>query len=204
MKIKICGLRAPENIEEISLTNVDYVGFNFYRKSKRFVDHTQAFRLSTFSKIPKVGVFVNARIQYLLDMVKIYGLDYVQLHGDETPEYVNEVQKEVRVIKVFSIATDKDFERINDYKNCEYFLFDTKSKQRGGSGVQFDWALLLNYKGDTPFFLAGGISLHDLNKIQNIKHPNLHGLDLNSKFEIEPGLKDVTLIKEFIRLLSNE
>ncbi len=203
MKIKICGLRLPDNIQEISSIQIDYIGLNFYHKSKRLVDHTQAFRLSTFNKIPKVGVFVDARLRYLLDMVKIYGLSYVQLHGDESPEYVLTVKKEVKVIKVFPIKSEEDFNNIHQYTDCDYFLFDTKSKLKGGSGLKFDWRLLNNYTGSTPFFLAGGISMNDLDAIQQINHPKFYGLDLNSKFETEPGIKNINLIQEFIKLLEN-
>lgn len=203
MKVKICGLRVPENIQEVSSIKVDFIGLNFYHKSKRLIDHRQAFRLSTFNKIPKVGVFVNARLRYLLDMVKVYGLSYVQLHGDESPEYVSKASQEVKVIKVFPIESKDDFKKISEYQNCDYFLFDTKSEMKGGTGIKFDWKLLLNYTGTTPFFLAGGISMSDLKEIQNINHPKLYGLDLNSQFETEPGMKNAKLIQEFISLLRN-
>ena len=199
MKIKVCGLREIKNLGELDDVQIHFVGLNFYHKSKRFIDHTQAYLLSNYKRHPKVGVFVNARSRYLLDMAKIYGLAYVQLHGNESVEYVEKIRKEVKVIKVFSIQSKEDFETVNQFKNCDYFLFDTKTPDYGGSGKMFDWSLLSHYKGDTPFFLAGGIGMNSLEEIKKLNHPALHGLDINSAFEVSPGLKDVELIVKFLR-----
>ena len=201
MKIKVCGLREIRNLSELDEVQIHFVGLNFYHKSKRFIDHSQAYLLSNYKRHPKVGVFVNARIQYLFDMVKIYGLDFVQLHGNESPEYVEAAMKEVKVIKVFSIQSKEDFDKVNEYKKCNYFLFDTKTPDFGGSGKSFDWTLLQHYKGDTKFFLAGGIGIGSLEQIKQFKHPAFHGLDINSAFEKSPGLKDVELIRKFLKEL---
>lgn len=201
MKIKVCGLRDISNIIDLDEVNIHFIGLNFYHKSKRFIDHRQACLLSNYKRHPKVGVFVNARIQYLLDMVKIYGLDYVQLHGDESPEYVEEAMTEVKVIKAFSIQSEEDFAKVNSYPRCNYFLFDTKTPDYGGSGRMFDWSLLAHYKGKIPFFLAGGIGIDSLTQIKDFQHPAFHGLDINSAFEKKPGLKDVKLIMKFIQEL---
>ncbi len=201
IKIKVCGLREIENLNEVGNLNVHFVGLNFYHKSKRFIDHSDACKLSNYKAHLKVGVFVNAKKQYLLDMVKIYRLDYVQLHGLETPEFVEEVSAKVKVIKVFSINNKEDFQNIDHYKHCEYFLFDTKTPLYGGSGKMFDWSLLDNYHGDTDFFLAGGITMDSIEAIKQLKHPLFKGVDINSGFEIEPGLKHIGLIQQFIKLL---
>ena len=201
MKIKVCGLRDISNINALNEINVHFIGLNFYHKSKRQIDHTQACRLSNYRNHPKVGVFVNARQRYLLDMVKIYGLEYVQLHGDESPEYVEMVKQQVKVIKVFSIQSKDDFSKIEAYKDCDYFLFDTKTPDYGGSGKKFNWSLLENYKGNTKFFLAGGIGPDDVDAIKEINHPSFHALDINSAFEIEPGLKDINRIITFLNNL---
>ena len=201
MKIKVCGLRDISNINALNEVEIHFVGLNFYHKSKRQIDHTLACTLSNYRRYPKVGVFVNARERYLLDMVKIYGLEYVQLHGDESPEYVETIKKEVKVIKVFSIQEKKDFAKIEAYHDCYYFLFDTKTPEYGGSGMKFDWALLENYSGKTKFFLAGGIGPDDIIAIKKINHPAFHGVDINSAFEIEPGLKDIDRIITFLNNL---
>jgi len=201
MKIKVCGLRDISNINALNEIEIHFIGLNFYRKSKRFIDHNQAYLLSNYKHHQKVGVFVNARKQYLLDMVKIYGLEYAQLHGDESPEYVDEIKQHVKVIKVFSIKSKEDFENIKYYEGCDYFLFDTKTPAFGGSGRKFDWSLLNNYKGKTKFFLAGGIGPKDAEAIKEINHPSFHALDINSAFEIKPGLKDVEQILKFLKNL---
>lgn len=201
MKIKVCGLRDISNINALNKIQIHFIGLNFYRKSKRYIDHNQAYLLSNYKEHKKVGVFVNARKQYLLDMVKIYGLEYVQLHGNESPSYVKAVKEHVKVIKVFSIQTEEDFKNIELYKDCDFFLFDTKTPDYGGSGKKFDWALLNNYKGKTKFFLAGGIGPDDVARIKLINHPSFHALDINSAFEIEPGVKDIEQIIQFLNNL---
>ncbi len=201
MKIKVCGLRDISNINALNEIQIHFIGLNFYRKSKRYIDHNQAYLLSNYREHKKVGVFVNARKQYLLDMVKIYGLEYVQLHGNESPSYVKAIREHVKVIKVFSIQSKEDFINIELYKDCDFFLFDTKTPDYGGSGKKFDWALLDNYKGKTKFFLAGGIGPDDVQRIKLINHPSFHALDINSAFEIEPGVKDVEQIIQFLNNL---
>ena len=201
MKIKVCGLREISNINALNEIEIHFIGLNFYRNSKRYIDHRQACLLSNYNNHKKVGVFVNAKVQYVLDMIQIYGLEYVQLHGNEDPAYVALIKDHAKVIKVFSIQSKEDFVKIEEYQNCDYFLFDTKTPDFGGSGRKFDWTLLRHYKGNTKFFLAGGIGPEDATIIKQINHPSFHALDINSAFEIEPGLKDVNQIIQFLKNL---
>lgn len=215
MKIKVCGLRERENIEALKLLPIDFMGFIFYAASKRDVSNTKGLSKlladqNWQSSIKKVGVFVNAEIGELLHRVHDYHLDFVQLHGEESPEYCQELQhfwsisnlRKARIIKVFSIATESDFEQFSKYEPfCQFFLFDTKGEQRGGNGVQFDWNLLTNYKGMIPFLLSGGIGAEDQEAVRQINIPQFYGIDVNSKFEIAPANKDVEKLKQFTQQL---
>ena len=137
-----------------------------------------------------------------MEKVNLYNLDLVQLHGSESVDFCMELNKTMPIIKAFSISQVSDLEQTEAYKNaCDYFLFDTKTPQYGGSGQKFDWKILNENKGDISFFLSGGISIEDIDKIKKMKHPKLYGLDLNSKFESEEGLKDIELLKQFIKEL---
>ncbi|TWP30597.1 phosphoribosylanthranilate isomerase [Apibacter muscae] len=203
MKIKVCGMKHPENIQQLIQLPIDFMGLIFYSKSPRYVVELNPKHLSNLpSHIKKVGVFVNAELQEVENRVKEYSLDYVQLHGKETVEYIKELRIKVpnlRIIKAFSIAEIEDIEKTEEYEEvCDYLLFDTKTPQHGGSGKKFDWTILNNYKGETPFFLSGGISLEDTEEIQKIQHKKLYALDLNSKFELKPGLKDIKQLDKFL------
>ena len=204
MKTKICGLKHKDNIEQIASMHFDYLGFIFYPKSKRFVG--EDFVMPAISDtIKKVGVFVNAEPQYVLEKIKKYNLNAVQLHGDETPEYIAELKKSIpdniSIIKAFGASEDFNFEKLKPYESiCNYFLFDTKTKEYGGSGHQFNWDVLKNYNGVLPYFLSGGIGIDDIEKIKNSKL-NPFAIDVNSKFELEPGLKDIELIKQLKQLV---
>ena len=218
MKIKVCGMKYPQNISEIAALQPDYMGFIFYEKSPRYVLSDPNFQLSTlnFQLTKKVGVFVNAGIDYIMETITKYNFDFVQLHGTETVEFCKELSKTVPVIKAFNISKVSDFEQTKLYGNvCNYFLFDTKTdlspnpspQERGvygGSGQKFDWDILNAYKGDTLFFLSGGISPDDTDRIKEIQHPKLHGVDLNSRFETEPGLKNIGLIELFIKQINTQ
>lgn len=208
MKIKVCGMKNPNNIEELSSLSINYMGFIFYPKSPRYIAGLKPEILNILSDSTKrVGVFVNEKVASLFKTIEKYGLDAVQLHGNETPQYCEDLIEtfpEITIIKALSISDIKDIEKTDEYEEvCDYFLFDTKTSQYGGSGQKFNWEILNSYKGNKPFFLSGGISMEDIEEIKNIQHPNLYGLDLNSKFESEPGLKDLYLVKKFIKKIKN-
>lgn len=200
MKLKICGMKGVDNIQEVAALQPDYLGFIFYEKSPRFFNG----KLPELPKsIQKVGVFVNATMNDILQKVKEYDLQVVQLHGNETPE-VCEVLKiiNVKVIKAFSVNENFDFEILAPYESvCDYFLFDTKGKKPGGNGTTFNWEILKNYPSKKRFFLSGGIGLEEINKIKKLYLP-IHALDVNSKFEIEPGLKNINDCKKIIEILN--
>ena len=206
-------MREAANIAEVSALPIHFLGFIFYEKSPRYVmDAIETLR-SCPDDLTRVGVFVNADIDFVLDKIIAYELNAVQLHGSETPLYVHDLalmmwkkhkiqpNVEVEIIKAFSVDEDFDFNKTKDYKGLvDYFLFDTKTPQYGGAGMKFDWSILKKYEEETPFLLAGGITEHDVEAVLKIKEemPQLYGLDLNSKFEIEPALKDVEKLRGFI------
>ena len=295
LKIKVCGMRDAENIAELIELPIDYIGFIFYEKSPRYVElMPQLINSDKFKKINKVGVFVNADIDFVLDKITKFGLNTIQLHGKETPQYLidlkikikelisnklsptvnnlglrinkikstitesqlninklevkvrsmksdayverniyatlidkikselinnyselNEINSELQLIKndsesinnhlkisiwkAFSIDEQFDFNNTKPYEQlADVFLFDTKTPQHGGSGQKFNWDLLQNYRGETPFFLSGGISTSDTEEVKSITHPKFFGLDLNSKFEISAAFKDIELLGKFI------
>ena len=209
MKIKVCGMKNPQNINDLTALNPDFIGFIFYEKSPRFC----ANKLKNLDFIPKnikkVGVFVNETAEKISETVQQYDLDVIQLHGAETPEFCKSLKQklqDVKITKAINIENVLDVEKTKMYDSdcCDYFLFDTKTHLHGGSGIKFDWWTLNWYDGDIPFFLSGGISIDDAAKIKEIYHDLLHGIDINSKFEIEPGLKDIEKVKNFITQLKNE
>lgn len=194
-------MKYPDNIEELGRLPIHLMGMIFYEKSPRFVENV----ILSDAKIDRVGVFVNAEQEYIKGKVDDYNLKFVQLHGNESPEFVKELNKSIPVIKAFSISEVADLEQTERYEGLQgYFLFDTKTPQYGGSGQKFDWSILDNYKGNTPFLLSGGISIDDAKAIKQIKHPKFAGVDLNSRFEIEPGLKDINLLHQLINVLKDE
>ncbi len=201
--IKVCGMRAAQNINDLAKLNPDFIGFIFYEKSKRFVDNSLDINL--LNQLPnttkKVGVFVDELQEKVFGIIKKYNLDYAQLHGNESVQYCQNLkQNGVKIIKAFSVDETFDFKTTNDFKNTvDFFLFDTKTAEKGGSGKTFDWSILEKYQGDTPFLLAGGIDENNFETAKNIKHKSLFGLDLNSKFEIEPGLKDIEKLKKVLK-----
>lgn len=206
MKVKVCGLKYQSNIEQLMQLEIDYMGFIFYEKSSRFVNTNLGFDfIRTIPKyIKKVGVFVNENSYSICDKVAHYDLDIVQLHGEESPEICAELKSHAKVMKVFQINEDFDFKQLEKYiSTVDYFLFDTPTINYGGSGKVFNWLLLENYSYNIPFFLSGGISEEHIDKIKKLKIPQLIGIDINSKFEIEPGLKNKNKIKEFIDKLNN-
>lgn len=186
------------NIREIDQLGVDWMGFIFYHKSLRYVSEAPSY-LPEGAK--RVGVFVNENDTFIQQTAGRFSLDYVQLHGYEPPEYCRLLKSDgYSVIKNFSIATAKDLERTVAYEGlCAYFLFDTHCPSYGGSGVSFDWNILKQYQGDTPFVLSGGIAPDSVNALKQFDHPLLAGYDINSRFETEPGIKNVKQIAQFIK-----
>lgn len=205
MKIKVCGIRNRSNLSFLNDHDVDFVGFIFYDQSSRYFEQgdLSADDLENCVK-GRVGVFVNDSLESIIDISNKYQLDYIQLHGDESPEFCKTLKnKGLRLLKVFSI-TDNLPADITEYEGIvDFFLFDTKGKQRGGNGVRFDWAVLNDYKGYTPFILSGGIGPEDVDRIKDLKHQNLYAVDVNSRFENSPGMKDEKLLKKFIQELKN-
>lgn len=203
MIIKVCGIKTIENINFLKDTEIDMVGLNFYPPGVRYIsENTEP---SIFDKLPKkikrVGVFVNASKSFILEKVEKYHLDYAQLHGDESPEFCQSISSFIPTIKVFRIHQDFDYNLPDDYASVDYFLFDTHTKQFGGSGKKFDWDTLSLYTGSKPFLLSGGIGPEDVDAIKGIQNSNFKGIDINSKFENQPGIKDEKLLEPFIKSL---
>src|SRR5690606_1618333 len=210
MKLKICGMKYQDNIEQIGTMAPDYIGFIFYEKSPRYFKGPLP---ELPESIKKIGVFVNASTTEVIEKVRLFGLNGIQLHGMESSEYCEDLKYGLQdafqngslshipfIIKVFSVKDSFDFTVLKDYEPLvDYFLFDTKGVYAGGNGYTFDWVLLKGYPSMKPFFLSGGIGMQQLEAIKAID-PNLpvHAIDVNSQFEQEPGLKDSALLKEFI------
>lgn len=208
MKLKVCGMRDARNIQELVKVKPDFIGFIFFPDSKRFVGQMlNAETLDSIdSDVEKVGVFVDAEFDKIIKLAALYKINYLQLHGFESPEQCKQLRDEgFKIIKVFQVA-DTLPDNLDEYKNCcDYFLFDTKSDSYGGTGKKFDWSVLKSYSGKVPLILSGGIDLDSINDIKSINPDlNIYAVDINSKFEIEPGLKDIDKVKEFKKLLSNE
>jgi phosphoribosylanthranilate isomerase len=196
VKIKVCGMREPENILSVAALNPDYMGFIFYPPSPRFVGKDFMLPEGFPLLIAKVGVFVNASSEEMIREMKRLSLDYLQLHGNESPEQVAELKKaEMKIIKVFSVDEQFDFTKLIPYEpHVDFFLFDTKGKYYGGNAMAFDWEILRHYQYDTPFFLSGGISPENVEKVSSLAALNIHSLDINSGVEVSPGVKDTAKI----------
>src|SRR3972149_4348722 len=202
MKLKICGMKYADNMMEVAKLSPDFMGFIFYSKSKRFVGNDFMIPEISFS-IKKVGVFVNDTVENIFDKAEKYNLDFVQLHGDESAEFCSQLfqsfkfwKSSVRIIKALGINEQYDFSILNEYESsCKYFLFDTKTKEYSGSGKSIDRNILKNYKSSKPYFLSGGL------ESANVGDVTPFAIDVNSKFEIEPGLKDINKLKILITLL---
>ena len=207
MLIKICGLKIPTNINELATLNIDMMGFIFYEKSPRFVgEHFYKTHLQALPKsIRKVGVFVDEDEKMVLQKIEDYGLDVVQLHGNESVVYCKKLKaKNISIIKAFHVDNAIGFSKLASYqKSCDYFLFDTKGKEKGGNGISFNWDVLNNYLLDTPFLLSGGIGIENINKALSITHPQLVGFDINSKIEVEPALKSYELANVLTTKIKN-
>lgn len=202
--IKICGMKFPQNIRATASLKPDFMGFIFYPKSPRYAESLDIETLISIPKsIKKIGVFVNENLENILTIVYKYKLDGVQLHGKELSEMCKEMRDAgLIVIKAFSVEAAYNFKVTKDYEGvCDYFLFDTKTDAFGGSGIKFNWKILNEYKGETPFLLSGGLASDDAEAILKIDHPKFVGIDLNSKFEVKPGLKNVELLRDFLKQL---
>lgn len=216
LKIKICGMGTPENILDVASLEPDYLGFIFYENSPRNFQN----EIPLISEgIKKTGVFVDATVEFIQEKIQKYNFKAIQLHGDESAKFCKELRKELRkndsfsdieIIKVFSIKDEFDFSRLKDYEGeVDFFLFDTKGKNKGGNGYAFDWKILKEYPSHTPFFLSGGIGLEEFNELRDLityfgdlgKHNLLYAVDINSKFEISPGHKNLEQLKKFKQTL---
>jgi len=205
VKLKVCGMREADNIVEVASLQPDYMGFIFYEKSKRFVGNDFYVPNNFSSAIRRVGVFVNEKVDAILRQISRYKLDYVQLHGNESPEDCKSLMEKVGVIKVFSVDSEFDFDKTKPYQlYSDFFLFDTKSESYGGSGESFDWNLLRKYDQQVPFFLSGGLSLNNIRDVKGLKDMNLHSLDVNSGVEISPGLKNIEKIKSIKSIINSK
>lgn len=198
-------MKYPENILEVGSLLPDYMGFIFWEKSARYFDGAIPELIKT---IKKTGVFVNETVENIVAKVNKYDLQAVQLHGKESVEFCaslkEKIDSKIEIIKVFSVGEDFDFEQLKPFEPvCDYFLFDTKGKLPGGNGTTFDWKILENYKSEKPFFLSGGIGIEEIPAIKNLKLP-IYAIDVNSKFEIEPGLKNKSLLRKFQKTLKPE
>ena len=201
IKLKICGLRLRENADSVLDIHPDFIGFIFYCKSPRYVGNRYEWirQLEIDSSLKKVGVFVDNPVEDILCVTRDAGLGFVQLHGNESVETCRLLrEKGLRVIKVFSIGTNFSFSALRSYiDHVDYFLFDTRGKYLGGNGIPFDWSLLEDYPYQVPFFLSGGIGIDNIGHVKYLNHPLLYAVDVNSKLELEPGVKDPRLLKKF-------
>ena len=203
MKIKICGMKLTSNIIEVSKINPDYMGFIFWEKSKRFFNGTIP---NISENIKKTGVFVDSPINVILNKIKKHDLNAIQLHGDESIDFCKKIKllTDIEIIKVFKVNDNFNFNKILSFdKVCDYYLFDTKGKLPGGNGFRFDWEILKKYPYKKKFFLSGGIGLLDINNLKKILKLNLpiHAIDVNSKFELRNGIKNVNDLSNFKKQL---
>lgn len=199
LTIKVCGMKNRSNILDIQNVYPNYIGFIFYNDSIRFVGDN--FIVPNIKTCKKVGVFVNDIENNVINKSFLNKLDYVQLHGNESPNYcLNIMNKGIKIIKAFGINEKFDFNKIKSFEEtCSYFLFDNKTYNYGGSGKKFNWKKINEYNIKTPFFISGGISIDDIEAILSFSHPQFFGIDINSHFEINPGIKDVNKVNKFIK-----
>ena len=204
-QLKVCGLTKMDQIQELISLNTNFLGFIFYEKSPRFVlNHLSLEEISEINHQGKVGVFVNETIEKIAEISEKAKLNFIQLHGDEDEEFIlslsQRLSKDVKIIKVFRVGTQNLKLETWNLEQIDYFLFDTDSKAFGGTGKSFDWQILNEIEISKPYFLSGGISLENIHQRSTINHQPL-ALDINSKFEIEPGSKDLEKIKNFTQIV---
>jgi len=203
MNIKVCGITEMKQLQQLDGLDIDFAGLIFYKESPRYIGEKiskKELKSADFD-LKKVGVFVNPEMIDVLDAIDDYGLDAVQLHGDESPEMCEDLSSEVEVIKAFRVSDGTDIDKmVAPYDAvCDYYLFDTGGLKEsfGGTGKQFDWTILTKAKIEKPFFLSGGIGPDDAPKVKAFKHPDFFGVDINSLFEKEPGVKDMSKVLHF-------
>ena len=201
---KVCGMRDAENIRAVERLGINLMGFIFWPHSSRYVSAPPAY-LPTVCR--RVGVFVDATIDDVRQHMTDYSLDYIQLHGQESPAFIQTLRSlcgdSIAIIKAFNIATAADLAQTEPYEGlADLFLFDTRGKSVGGNGTKFDWTVLNDYNGTTPFILSGGIGPDDAGRVRAFHHPKCIGIDLNSRFELAPGLKDITALHKFFAELN--
>ena len=204
MKIKVCGMKFPDNIQSVAALQPDYLGLIFYEKSPRYAADLSPDELQMLLLSPKkVGVFVDENPEKIKETIRKYQLQAVQLHGNESPAICSALKTQVEVIKAFGVDETFDFHQLEAYADSvDYFLFDTKTASHGGSGKTFDWQILQNYQLKTPFLISGGISNENLEEVLKLKHPAFTGVDLNSRFETAPGLKNIKKLEEAFERLN--
>ena len=201
MIIKVCGMRDAQNIRDVESLGVDWIGMIFWPKSKRYVAEVPSYLPG---HLKKVGVFVDSTLDDILQHISDYQLDIIQLHGQESPDFAKALKPHT-IIKAFNIEKADDLLQTEKYEGiADYFLFDTKGKMVGGNGEKFDWSVLTAYQGKTPFLLSGGIGPEDVESVKSFRHPRCIGIDLNSRFESEPGFKDINQLKTFINNIRYE
>lgn len=201
MKLKVCGITQPEQLLALEAMGVHFAGFIFYRASKRYAGMSPGLKRQTRdAQIQRVGVFVDAAIEEILQTAKEFHLQLVQLHGEESPAFCAELRKHLPVIKAIAMNGQVNLDEVLDRygSSCDYFLFDTKTDQKGGSGQKFDWHLLDGHPIGKKFFLSGGIGPADVAAINGFSHACLWGIDINSRFETEPGIKNLGQVKIFM------
>ena len=203
MNIKVCGITEMKQLQQLDGLDIDFAGLIFYKESPRYIGEKiskSELKKADFD-LKKVGVFVNPEMIDVLDAIDDYGLDAVQLHGDESPEMCDDLSSEVEVIKAFRVTDGLDIDKmVAPYDAvCDYYLFDTGGLKEsfGGTGKQFDWTILTKAKIEKPYFLSGGIRPEDAVKVKGFKHPDFFGVDINSQFEKEPGVKDMGKVLQF-------
>lgn len=203
MIVKVCGMRDRQNIQDICALSINMIGLNFYPQSSRYIAQYDAASIERIPKhVKRVGVFVNASYDFLLDRIETFSLDYIQLHGDESVDYCSLVKESCPVIKVFRIDESFEMSSITEFENeADYFLFDTRCKSYGGSGKKFNWDMLDQYTGQKGFMLSGGIGPEDALALCQFKHDQFVGIDINSKFELAPAIKSKDSINTFLTVL---
>jgi phosphoribosylanthranilate isomerase len=207
IRVKVCGMIDSFNVKQTAEARPDFMGFVFYPESARFVGKEP--EMSVFRNVPsgikRIGVFLNEDNHKILDLSIRTGIDIIQLHGNESPVTCLQLKSSgLTIIKAFNIAEDFSFESLMPYMAvCDFFLFDSKSELAGGSGRKFNWRKLEEYYLDKPFFLSGGIGPEDAGKIKSIVNKGFFAVDINSRFEIFPGIKDADVVKTFIKEIKN-
>ena len=201
MIVKVCGINDLENFLELSKLPVDILGMVFYPQSPRAVkpDDQNLAKAVSEIQVKKAGVFVDEDVNQIRKIAMAFNLTYIQLHGNETPAVCRILKEEYMVIKAFKIGSEKDMETIKEYDDvADLFLFDTRGEKAGGSGVKFDWNLLKDFTSEKPYLLSGGIAPEDAEQIKKLDLPGCIGVDINSRFEVYPGKKDITKVEYFI------